>query len=102
MQVGPFESEKITLPAPGAPITIWGIAGHTNRIRHFRLQIHNLLEKSVQEQVEPLSYFEIAFAVLEHFWWRKRCQKRGGKWNCNRRREAIIGSQVQEIMPKGA
>jgi len=49
-----------------------------------------------------VSYFEIVFAVLEHFWWRKRCQKRGGKWNCNRRREAIIGSQVQEIMPKGA
>src|ERR1700685_1200620 len=50
----------------------------------------------------PVSYFEIVFAVLEHFWWRKRCQKSGGKWHCNRRREAIIGSQVQEIMPKGA
>jgi len=45
---------------------------------------------------------EIVFAVLEHFWWRKRCQKRGGKWDCNRGRETIIGSQVQVIMPKGA
>jgi hypothetical protein len=53
-------------------------------------------------RVSPMSYFEIVFAVLKHFWWRKCCQKRGGKWNCNRRREAIIGSQVQEIMPKGA
>ena len=56
----------------------------------------------VAPALNTLSYFEIVFAVLEHFWWRKRCQKRGGKWNCNRRREAIIGSQVQEIMPKGA
>ena len=51
---------------------------------------------------QPVSYLEIVFAVLEHFWWRKRCQKRGGKGDCNRRRETIIGSQVQEIMPKGA
>src|ERR1700729_3713872 len=49
-----------------------------------------------------LSYLEIVFAVLEHFWWRKHCQKRGGKWDCNRRRETIIGSQVQVMMPKGA
>jgi len=27
MQVELFESEKITLPAPGAPITIYGITG---------------------------------------------------------------------------
>src|ERR1700691_3287411 len=49
-----------------------------------------------------MSYFEIVFAVLEHFWWRKHCQKREGKWNCNRRRETIVRSQVQEIMPNGA
>jgi len=49
-----------------------------------------------------MSYLEIIFAVLEHFWWRKHCQKRGGKWDCNRGRETIIGSQVQVIMPKGA
>ena len=51
---------------------------------------------------DSLSYFEIVFSVLEQFWWRKCCQKRGGKWDCNRRRETIIGSQVQEIEPKGA
>jgi hypothetical protein len=28
---------------------------------------------------QALSYFEIVFAVVEHFWWRKHCQKRGGK-----------------------
>jgi hypothetical protein len=60
------------------------------------------IEYTLPDTRKALSYFEIVFAVLEHFWWRKRCQKRGGKWNCNRRREAIIGSQVQEIMPKGA
>jgi len=27
MQVELFESEKITLPAPGAPITIYGLTG---------------------------------------------------------------------------
>jgi hypothetical protein len=57
---------------------------------------------SMAPVLTTVSYFEIVFAVLEHFWWRKCCQKRGGKWNCNRRRETIIRSQVQEIMPKGA
>jgi hypothetical protein len=49
-----------------------------------------------------MSYLKIVSSVLEQFWWRKHCQKRGGKWDCNRGRETIIGSQVQEIVPKRA
>jgi len=73
VQVESSKSEEVTQPAPGAPITIWGIAGPTNRIRHFRLQIHNLLEKSVQEQVEPSKSEEVkfsnrqCFASISHF-----------------------------------
>ena len=61
MQVESSKSEEVTQPAPGAPITIWGIAGPTNRIRHFCLQIHNLLEKLVQEQVEPSKSKKVMF-----------------------------------------
>jgi hypothetical protein len=49
MQVKPSKSEEVTVPAPGVPITIWGIAGHTGQIRSFHLQIYNPLEKWVQE-----------------------------------------------------
>jgi hypothetical protein len=52
MQVEPFKLEEVTLLTPGAPITILGIAGQIGQIRHFYLQIDNLLTKWVQEQVK--------------------------------------------------
>jgi len=61
MQVEPSKSEEVNWPAPGDPINIWGIAGHTGQINHSHLQIHNALEKWVQEQVEPSKSEEVKF-----------------------------------------
>jgi len=47
MQIEPSKSEEVTLPAPGASITIWGIAGATGQIIPFHLQILDLPEKWV-------------------------------------------------------
>ena len=65
--------------------------------------IHQLkLKLMLVNQEMVVSYFKIVLSVLEQFLVEKHCQKRGGKWDCDRRRETIIGSQVQEIEPKGA
>jgi hypothetical protein len=61
MQVEPSKLEEITLPAPGHPITIWSITGHTGQIRHFCLQFHDPLEKWVQEQVILSKSEEVKF-----------------------------------------
>ena len=47
MQVELFKLKEVTLPAPGAPITILGIAGVSGTIKDFYGQIHDLLEKWV-------------------------------------------------------
>jgi len=68
MQVKPSKSEEATPPAPGVPITIWGIAGHTGQIKHFCLQIHNPLKKWVQEQVEPSKLGTVKFQTAGFPW----------------------------------
>jgi hypothetical protein len=70
MQVEPSKSEDVTLPALGAPITIWGIAVHTGQISHSHLPIHDPLKKWVQEHVEPSKSEEVKFqtaGVLQVF-----------------------------------
>jgi hypothetical protein len=44
--------EQVTWPSPSAPITVFGIADATGQNRHFCAQIHDLLKKWVQVQVE--------------------------------------------------
>ena len=57
MQVEWSQSEEVVL----VPYYHLGIVGPVGQIRHFHLQIHDPLEKWVQEQVEPSKSEQVTF-----------------------------------------
>jgi len=51
----------VTQPAPGVPITIFGIAGATGRIKSWDIDIHILLKNPVLDQVKPSQSEDLKF-----------------------------------------
>ena len=61
MQVEPSQSEMVTQPAPGVPITIFGIAGATGRIKSWDIDIRIVLKNPVLDQVKPSQSEDLKF-----------------------------------------